>query len=663
MAGFFDPTDPTAGGLMNGFAPQAGMPGMMGMFANPQTAGLLGMAGGLMQAAGASRLPVTNGQALGAGFQGMQQGAGNALQMQMQMAKMQSQLNPFGVGFGGPAQPQSAANPAGPVGSPVIGAANTGPMSGPSAGMGLMAGAGSPPVNPNDVAQPSAPPNGLSMFGGHTPQEVMLAGARLAAFGNPAGAEMMKIAAAADPSLTPTDITKMGTQGGLTPQQIQAANAAGLTKANSMSYRQGAGIATFGPNGVQFATTPGANGVIQMQDPNSPTGWRTMVNPGASDVIQQQAAAEAGGKAQFKVQQVWDPSANGGQGGFVNQTVANVANAANGENVPLGIQNNNFGNIKGSNGQFAKYDTPQDGVNAADGLLSTYGSKYGINTITGIANRWAPKGDGNNDPVAKAAAMAAASGVPANQPINLQDPAVRARILPALFDTETPGWRNAMNGRPAPGQGGPMASQPPLGVTPATNASQEAPSKQMATSYGNLSSADNAYQASRQMLQHMLAIAQQQGTGDTLARMLPQEYATKLNTDAAEYQKAHQNFVSLQGKALGASGTDAARETINEAVPTFDKPQAAKISGLNDQLNQLDLNHLKTQFLTPTYQQGNEKQYTTLSAGFDQNIKPEMMPVMQMSGDQQRAAVQAAIKANPSMRANYEWAFNNGLLK
>jgi hypothetical protein len=72
---------------------------------------------------------------------------------------------------------------------------------------------------------------------------------------------------------------------------------------------------------------------------------------------------------------------------------------------------------------------------------------------------------------------------------------------------------------------------------------------------------------------------------------------------------------------------------------------------------------LKTQFLTPVYQQGDEKAYTQKSAAFDQNVKPSMVPVLQMSGDQQRAAIQAAIKADPSVRPNFEWAFNNGMIK
>jgi hypothetical protein len=67
--------------------------------------------------------------------------------------------------------------------------------------------------------------------------------------------------------------------------------------------------------------------------------------------------------------------------------------------------------------------------------------------------------------------------------------------------------------------------------------------------------------------------------------------------------------------------------------------------------------------LTPVYQSGDSKAYTTLENGFDQAIKPSMMPILTLSGDAQRAAVQAAIKANPSLHSNFEWAFKNGLLK
>ncbi|CAE6712622.1 hypothetical protein R75461_01128 [Paraburkholderia nemoris] len=673
MAGLLDFLSGSGGGDPS--QAQGGM-GLMNLYANPQLAGMLGMSQGLLSASGPSRIPVSMGQAMGAGLGGMQQSAGNALQMQMQMAKMQAMMNPFGPPSGGqgapgqmqqPQQPQQP-NPAMAQGAPVSGGANVGPMSGLSAGMGGLMQPQPQGGQPQAAAAPSATDPFSAMFGGHTPQEVMIAGARAAALGNPAGPKMMEMAAQYDPSLQamlPTDITKMGTQAGMTPAQLQAANAAGVQKATAVPIRQGGGVMV----GNQITMTPGAAapGFMNVQDPSSPSGWSSLPVQGGLNAISSSAAAQAGGKAQYQVQQVWDPAANNGQGGFVKQTTANVANAANGNAAPVGIRNNNFGNIKGSNGQFAQYDTPQAGVNAADQLLSTYGNKYGINTLSGIANRWAPQGDGNNNPAAKAAAMAAASGVGVNEPVNLADPATRARILPALFDTETPGWRNAIQGggtASAPsGARGPMAAQPPMGAQNAANASQGAPSKQMADAYSALSGSDANYQASRTALQSMMDIANKNAPGDAVARLLPQEWATRLSDDAAEYEKAHANFISLQGKALGAGGTDASRANQAESVPDFTKPQQAKVNGLNAQLQQLDMNHLKTQFMTPVYQQGNEKTYTTQNAAFDQNVKPAMLPVLQLSGPQQQAAVQAAIKANPALRPNFEWAFNNGLLK
>lgn len=200
-------------------------------------------------------------------------------------------------------------------------------------------------------------------------------------------------------------------------------------------------------------------------------------------------------------------------------------------------------------------------------------------------------------------------------------------------------------------------------MTTATDASQGAPSKLMSDSYSGLSTADANYQQSRDALNHMIDLAHNKGPGGTAVGLLPESVGTKISPDAATYQKLHATYVALQGKALGGGGTDASRATIDEAVPTYDKPQTAMVGGLTTQLNNLDLSHVKTQFLTPIYQAGNEKTYTQQSAAFDQNVKPSMVPVLTLSGDAQRAAVQAAVKANPALRSNFEWAFSNGLLK
>jgi hypothetical protein len=632
--------------------------GLMGMFANPQTSGLLGMAGGLLSAAGPSRLPISTGQALGAGFQGLQQGVGNAVANQRQMLQLQAMQGLMG----GPQQAQSAQSPTSY--SSLFGPASTVP--------GSMSGVGGTDAGSSASGAPAGP-----TIYGRTPQQLFQQGMLMNMAGMQGGGDLMRVAVEHDPTLAaqmPTDITKMGIQGGMSMPDIQAANRAGVTKANYIApVRAAPGGALAMPDGSMRYTLPAPQaGGMWATDPNGnllrdQSGQPFQIGVGgASSIAGGMAAAQAGGKAQYQLQQVWDPNANQGKGGFVQQSVANVADAANGSNVPVGIRNNNFGNIRSADGKgFATYGSPQEGVNAADQLLSTYGNKYGINTLSGIANRWSPAGDGDNNPAQKAAAMAAASGVGVNDPINLQDPATRARILPALFDTETPGWRGALQGG-APAStphGGPMAAQPPMGTASAANASQGAPSKQMADAYSALSNGDSGYQQSREALTEMLQLANGKGAAGTAVGLLPSSIGTKLSTDAAQYQKLHATYVALQGKALGSGGTDASRATIDEAVPTYDKPQSAMVAGLTTQLNNLDMSHLKAQFMTPTYQQGDEKKYTELSAAFDQNIKPSMMPVLQLSGDQQRAAVQAAVKANPAMRSSYEWAFNNGLLK
>src|ERR1044072_303339 len=437
--------------------------------------------------------------------------------MQMQMAKMQAMMNPFGPpsgGQGAPSQPQQPQqpNPAMAQGAPVSGAANVGPMSGLSAGMGGL-------MQPQPQAQPqgagaSTPTDPFSaMFGGHTPQEVMIAGARAAALGNPAGTKMMEMAAQYDPELArqmPTDMQRnaAAAYGYGSPEYTDAIRGQ-VSKEGIVPLRPGAGYID---NGV-LKSTPGPAPAGYMNQPNGNGTWSIVPVSGGTQSVTASESAKALGQAQNQNQQVWDPTANNGQGGFTFQTRANVNAAANGDSngaIPVGIRNNNFGNIKGANGQFATYDTPQAGINAADQTLAAYGAKHSINTLTGIANRWAPAGDGNNNPAAKAAAMSAASGVGVNDPINLGDPATRARILPALFDTETPGWRGAAQGggaTPAPAARGPMAAQPPQGATTAANASQGAPSKQMADSYSALSSSDSSYQQSREALTEMIKIA------------------------------------------------------------------------------------------------------------------------------------------------------------
>lgn len=112
-----------------------------------------------------------------------------------------------------------------------------------------------------------------------------------------------------------------------------------------------------------------------------------------------------------------------------------------------GLRNNNPGNLvdndwtraqpgyAGADGRFAKFATPQAGAAALDQNLQSYG-KMGVTTPLQIANRWAPAGDGANDPNAYAAVIAQKAGVGVNEPLDLADGAVRAKVAAAITQNE-----------------------------------------------------------------------------------------------------------------------------------------------------------------------------------------------------------------------------------
>lgn len=110
--------------------------------------------------------------------------------------------------------------------------------------------------------------------------------------------------------------------------------------------------------------------------------------------------------------------------------------------VPRGIRNNNAGNIEdgpfarsqpgyvGGDGRFAKFESPKAGLEAASALLQSYGNK-GFNTINSIINRWAPAAD-NNDVGAYARAVSKNTGFAPDEPLDMNDPAVRGKLSLAM---------------------------------------------------------------------------------------------------------------------------------------------------------------------------------------------------------------------------------------
>lgn len=153
---------------------------------------------------------------------------------------------------------------------------------------------------------------------------------------------------------------------------------------------------------------------------------------------------------------------------------------------PRGIRNNNPLNIEagdftkgqpgflGSDGRFARFETPQQGTDAAGKLLDIYSNKHGLNTVNGIVNRWAPASD-NNPSQAYASSVAGRMGVGADDALNMADPAVKQKIIAAMGQFE--------NGRPVGSQGSPPAPSnmvagpgaPSTGMPPAAPPAPAAP--------------------------------------------------------------------------------------------------------------------------------------------------------------------------------------------
>lgn len=153
-----------------------------------------------------------------------------------------------------------------------------------------------------------------------------------------------------------------------------------------------------------------------------------------------------------------------GTGGAAVGAAPSVAAIGNGSTRPE--RNNNPGNVKAlPNGQqwrgqtgvddqgYAIFGDQVSGQRAADRNLQSYARK-GINTVSGIVSRWAPKADRNNTD-AYIASVSRALGVAPNQPLDLSDPSVRQALLTkGIFPNEGPVGRQPNAPHPISGSAG-----------------------------------------------------------------------------------------------------------------------------------------------------------------------------------------------------------------
>ena len=112
--------------------------------------------------------------------------------------------------------------------------------------------------------------------------------------------------------------------------------------------------------------------------------------------------------------------------------------------APRGIRNNNPGNIvrtsgawegevAGQDAKFKTFATPEQGIAAVGRNLLSYEGK-GLNTISGIINRWAPPSENNTSEYVST--VSKALGVSPDAKLDMKDPAVLTSLTRAIIKHE-----------------------------------------------------------------------------------------------------------------------------------------------------------------------------------------------------------------------------------
>lgn len=114
--------------------------------------------------------------------------------------------------------------------------------------------------------------------------------------------------------------------------------------------------------------------------------------------------------------------------------------------LPRGLRNNNPGNIR-INGDlfqgevrpsrdksFKQFETMAYGYRAVFRILSNYRKNYGLDTIRKMIGRWAPENE--NDTEAYIKAVSNYAGIPADDPVDINDREQMTRIVAGMSKVE-----------------------------------------------------------------------------------------------------------------------------------------------------------------------------------------------------------------------------------
>ena len=148
--------------------------------------------------------------------------------------------------------------------------------------------------------------------------------------------------------------------------------------------------------------------------------------------LTQGAAARAVGKTEARIS-----SAQQGQGTppKVSDKVLNTIGYKFCNPLNIKVFGNNWSGMVGQDARgHAIFETPQDGICAAAKILKTYSSKYGINTVDSIVDRFCAASDGVTR--AYISNVCKAMGVNPGEALDVKDPQVMTKLISAMMRQE-----------------------------------------------------------------------------------------------------------------------------------------------------------------------------------------------------------------------------------
>jgi hypothetical protein len=460
--------------------------------------------------------------------------------------------------------------------------------------------------------------NGVMTLPGKTPQQSMILFGML---GADAYGKMLA------QQMAPTAATLAARQGGFDPM---AANQAQFRKDTYVAPTTGTGImrnpftqqpVAFNPE-MPSGSTPlfDASGNVVAAQPVQ----------GAQGVMQGNAAATAAGGAQFKPVQVYDP-----------QTQQMVySNEAAVTNPPAPLRNNNPGALM-PGGKLAQYPDMQTGIAAMDQNLASYG-KQGVNTLSAVISKWAPPNE--NDTQAYIKDVSQRLGIPANQKVDLSNPAQRLAISSAIMLHEN-GSSSVFSGGAARGAPSSPAAAPPLGAQTSAEKGAGNLQDELSKKWIDLSAQNQQAQGVISNLQNIKTLAAKAAVGpqsdrlnyvNGLLSLAGSEKATDAVT-ANDLLNKYSNQITARLSA-GGMGTDAARSILQSAYPNSHMtPQAINEAADNLQ-GASQMVQAKTRLLAPLRNKGDAQAYNDAEVQFDQSADPRIFQYANIKDPAARSA-------------------------